>query len=230
MGAVRVLSAHAESIRRSGPVGEGGCAAWGGKEEGDAGRAGLCFGEAGTVHGGLEALPFMSITPVIRRAAAADMPVVARFAGQLVRFHHALDPQRFLLVEPLEPGYGWWLSQELLNDKAVILVAEDPEKAGAEGGLLGYAYGRVEERDWNALLDACGALHDIYVAEEARGRGIGELLVEAIGRELAALGAPRMVLSTAVQNAAAQRLFRRLGFRDTMIEMTRELGKAPPAG
>jgi ribosomal protein S18 acetylase RimI-like enzyme len=38
-----------------------------------------------------------------------------------------------------------------------------------------------------------------------------------------------MVLSTAVQNAAAQRLFRRLGFRDTMIEMTRELGEAPPA-
>ena len=36
-------------------------------------------------------------------------------------------------------------------------------------------------------------------------------------------GAPRVVLWTAEQNDAAQRLFDRLGFRRTMIEMTREL-------
>jgi RimJ/RimL family protein N-acetyltransferase len=32
-----------------------------------------------------------------------------------------------------------------------------------------------------------------------------------------------VVLSTAVRNEAAQRLFARAGFRPTMIEMTREL-------
>jgi RimJ/RimL family protein N-acetyltransferase len=36
-------------------------------------------------------------------------------------------------------------------------------------------------------------------------------------------GAPRVVLGTAEQNAGAQRLFAKLGFRRTMIEMTREL-------
>jgi ribosomal protein S18 acetylase RimI-like enzyme len=36
-------------------------------------------------------------------------------------------------------------------------------------------------------------------------------------------GAPRVVLSTAAQNETAQRLFEKLGFRRTMIEMTREL-------
>jgi ribosomal protein S18 acetylase RimI-like enzyme len=36
-------------------------------------------------------------------------------------------------------------------------------------------------------------------------------------------GAPRVVLSTAEKNHAAQRLFDRAGFRRTMIEMTREL-------
>jgi hypothetical protein len=35
--------------------------------------------------------------------------------------------------------------------------------------------------------------------------------------------APRVILWTAAPNAAAQQLFRRLGFRDTMIEMTMEL-------
>jgi RimJ/RimL family protein N-acetyltransferase len=34
---------------------------------------------------------------------------------------------------------------------------------------------------------------------------------------------PRVMLWTASQNATAQRLFARAGFRPTMIEMTREL-------
>jgi ribosomal protein S18 acetylase RimI-like enzyme len=52
---------------------------------------------------------------------------------------------------------------------------------------------------------------------------VGLALAEAVIARLRALGAPRVVLHTAVQNAAAQRLFERLGFRRTMVEMTREL-------
>jgi RimJ/RimL family protein N-acetyltransferase len=40
-------------------------------------------------------------------------------------------------------------------------------------------------------------------------------------RELEALGAPRIVLSTMVRNESAQRLFAAVGFRPTMLEMTR---------
>jgi hypothetical protein len=39
-----------------------------------------------------------------------------------------------------------------------------------------------------------------------------------------AKGAPRIVLHTAASNADAQALFARLGFRRTMVEMTREAG------
>jgi ribosomal protein S18 acetylase RimI-like enzyme len=49
------------------------------------------------------------------------------------------------------------------------------------------------------------------------------MLVDATLEALKKKGAPRVVLSTAEQNAAAQRLFDRAGFRRTMIEMTREL-------
>ncbi|WP_437590782.1 N-acetyltransferase family protein [Sorangium sp. So ce1000] len=155
-----------------------------------------------------------------RPATRADMPEVARFAAQLVRLHHTLDPHRFLCLEPLEPGYERWLTGELANPSAVIVVAE---RGGAEPALVGYAYGRREPRDWNSLLDACGALHDIYVAETARRLGAGAILLEAVSARLRALGAPRLVLHTATQNAAAQRLFERFGFRRTMIEMTLEL-------
>ena len=51
-----------------------------------------------------------------------------------------------------------------------------------------------------------------------------EVLPTKLCARLAAMGAPRVVLHSATQNVAAQRLFARLGFRPTMVEMTREMG------
>ncbi|MCL2448179.1 MAG: GNAT family N-acetyltransferase [Polyangiaceae bacterium] len=104
---------------------------------------------------------------------------------------------------------------------AVVLVAYRDELC------VGYAYGTLEERDWNMLLDAHGALHDVFVTEVARRGGLGRRLVMAMVDELTRLGAPRVVLSTMVGNEAAQRLFRGCGFRPTMLEMTRD---PTPAG
>jgi ribosomal protein S18 acetylase RimI-like enzyme len=98
----------------------------------------------------------------------------------------------------------------------VVLVAVRDER------VVGYAYGSLEERDWNMLLDAHGAIHDVYVADDARRGGAGHALVTAMIDALSALGAPRIVLSTMVANEGAQHLFRRCGFRPTMLEMTRE--------
>ena len=157
---------------------------------------------------------------VIRRAVAGDLQRMAQLAAELVHLHHATDPSRFLLVDRVEEGYAWWLGRELAREGAVLLVA-------SRGDLVvGYAYGTLEERDWNMLLDAHGAVHDIFVDGACRGAGIGGRLVDAIVTELERLGAPRFVLSTMVSNDAAQRLFARHGFRPTMVEMTRD-GTAP---
>jgi ribosomal protein S18 acetylase RimI-like enzyme len=153
---------------------------------------------------------------VIRRADRRDVPAVARLAGELVRMHHAKDPQRFMLVENVEEGYAWWLTRELERADAVVLVA------CRDTPIVGYAYGTIEERDWNMLLDAHGAVHDVFVAGEGRRKGVGEALVQGLVRALEELGAPRVVLSTMVDNDDAQRLFKRCGFRPTMIEMTRD--------
>jgi ribosomal protein S18 acetylase RimI-like enzyme len=155
----------------------------------------------------------------IRPVVSADLPEVGKMAGALVRFHHSLDPERFLLVDGVEEGYARFFSSQLTSKETVLLVAEHEP----HGTLLGYAYARLEPRDWNALLDACGALHDIFVVETERRSGVARALLDEVVARLMALGAPRMVLSTATRNEAAHRLFERHGFRRTMIEMTREL-------
>lgn len=156
-------------------------------------------------------------TITLRRATREDLPAIAVLAARLVRQHHAFDPRRFMLFpEPIEAGYGRFFASQLDAPGTVILVACRGD------AVVGYAFGALEERDWNALRDACGALHDVYVDEGARGLGAGRALVEAMLRALKDLGAPRVVLMTATQNEAAQQLFERLGFRRTMVELTRE--------
>jgi ribosomal protein S18 acetylase RimI-like enzyme len=118
----------------------------------------------------------------------------------------------------VERGYEWWLGRELPRDGVVILVAIVGDQ------IVGYTYSTIEERDWNLLLDAHAGLHDIYVDEDQRGAGVGARLLDATIAELTRLGAPRLVLMSATQNVAAQRLFAKHGFRPTMVEMTRELG------
>jgi ribosomal protein S18 acetylase RimI-like enzyme len=156
----------------------------------------------------------------VRPARPNDLPLLGPMGAALVRHHHELDPRRFFLTEGLESGYASFLGGELGRKRAVVLVAERAE----DGAVVGYAYGTLEGRDWVALLDGHGKLHDVYVDPDARGLGAGRSLVVSMIAALERLGAPRVVLSTANGNAAAQRLFESLGFRRTMIEMTREVG------
>ena len=157
--------------------------------------------------------------PIIRRATTTDLPKIGRLGALLVEEHYDFDPRRFLAARPGTPeGYASFMSTQLEDPDKAVLVADD------SGDVIGYAYAAVEGYDYMALRGPAGVLHDIIVGPEYRGRGVGRLLLEAALAFFRSRGAPRVVLSTATQNAAAQALFARCGFRSTMIEMTRETG------
>ena len=157
---------------------------------------------------------------LIRRAEARDLSTLGRLGASLVRDHHAFDPQRFLTPRPgLEAGYAHFLATQLEQPDVAVFVAE---RAGA---VVGYVYAGIEPRSWKELRDVAGFIHDVVVDPAARGASVGTRLIEAASAWLVARGAPRVMLWTAAKNREAQRLFERLGFRCTMIEMTRELEK-----
>ncbi len=116
-----------------------------------------------------------------------------------------------------ESGYGRFLASQLHDDDVAVLVAEQG------GEVVGYVYAALEPRSWKELRDAAGFIHDVAVIEPSRRSGIAGALVEAAVEWLRGRGAPRVVLWTAERNEGAHALFARLGFRRTMVEMTREL-------
>jgi GNAT superfamily N-acetyltransferase len=160
-----------------------------------------------------------TVAPVsIRPADAGDLPELGRLGALLMRAHHSFDSRRFMAPgDRPEEGYARFLGQQLGDADAVVLVAEQG------GQVVGYVYAGLEPRSWKELREACGFVHDLAVTEGWRRRGVGSALVEAASAWLRERGAPRVMLWAAEPNATAQRLFEGLGFRRTMVEMTREL-------
>ena len=154
----------------------------------------------------------------IRRAQQGDAAALGRLGALLVQEHHDFDPQRFIEASAETPErYGWFLGTQLEKRDVIVLVAIK----GAE--VVGYTYAGIEGYDYMSLRGPAGALYDIVVDPTHRKQGIGRRLLNATLEALHEAGAPRVVLSTAEKNEAAQRLFATSGFRPTMIEMTREL-------
>ena len=134
--------------------------------------------------------------------------------------HYAFDKQRFMAPGPSPAeGYGWFLGSQLTEQDVVVLVAEQA------GVVAGYVYAGLEPRSWKELREPAGFIHDVAVQESSRRTGVATALIEAAIDWLRAHGAPRVMLWTAQQNSGALSLFSSLGFRRTMIEMTRELSR-----
>ncbi|MGZ4809259.1 MAG: GNAT family N-acetyltransferase [Thermoanaerobaculia bacterium] len=155
---------------------------------------------------------------VIRKAERRDLDSLGRLGAMLMRTHYAFDPQRFLAPgKGTESGYGSFLGHVLEDPEGCVFVAEQ------DGAIRGYVYAALEPLSWKELRGPAGFIHDVAVAAEARRSGIGTKLVQTAIDWLRGRGAPRVILWTAAPNEAARALFHRLGFRDTMIEMTMEL-------
>lgn len=158
------------------------------------------------------------MTVAVRAATEDDLDELAALGAALAQLHHGWDAARFSAASTadVEDGYRWWFSQEMNKKGACFRVAID-----VDGALAGYVYGRKEGRDWNKLLDPHVELIDLYVRPAHRRGGVASALVEAFLVWAKKKGGP-VVLSTAAKNPEAQALFAKLGFRPTMIEMTRD--------
>ncbi|OHV76645.1 GNAT family N-acetyltransferase [Rhizobium sp. LCM 4573] len=94
------------------------------------------------------------------------------------------------------------LSAALNDVDGVILVAVD-------GQALGFA--ALFRMFPSARMETMWYLKELYVAEIARGQGIGELLMREAARVVLARGGSRLQFTTEQVNNGAQKFYSRLG-------------------
>ena len=154
----------------------------------------------------------------VRRATRGDLPVLGRLGAHLMHVHYEFDRRRFVAPtgDPAA-GYARFLGTQIDATDATVLVAE------RDGAVLGYVYAGIEPFSWKELREEAGFVHDIVVDAAERRSGVANALMDAAVSWVQAQGVRSVMLWTAAPNEGAQRLFERLGFRRTMIEMTRDL-------
>ena len=120
-------------------------------------------------------------------------------------------------------GRDWPPPDAFLSSVRRLIRDSDAEflLAGMVDGSPPAAVAQVRYRHsvWTAADDCW--IEDLFVTESARGRGLGEAVVDLTVRRARARGCRRVELDVNERNAPALALYRRLGF---------EVSRKPPGG
>ena len=132
----------------------------------------------------------------ITAACLADLDELAPLFADYLRFY-GID-------KPL-PAPRAFLAARVTQGDSALFVARD-QTGAAQGFVHLYPF-------FSSLaLAPAWLLSDLYVAESARRRGVGEALMNAARAHAEASGACGLQLETAKNNLAGQALYERLGY------------------
>ena len=125
---------------------------------------------------------------------------VALFDGyrQFYQQPHDLDGARRFITERLTSG------------DSVIFLALGEETGDKQGNALGFT--QLYPSFSSVSMAPLWILNDLFVAEAARGRGVGEALLKQAAEFGKETGAVRLELQTEIDNTAAQRLYEKAGW------------------
>jgi GNAT superfamily N-acetyltransferase len=131
----------------------------------------------------------------IRRAGPADLDAAARLFTGYLRFYEKATPEADARV---------FIGERLAKQDSVFYLAE------SQGEALGFT--QLYPAFASLSLAPSWILNDLYVEPAARGRGVGEALMDAARTLALSNGAAELMLQTARTNATAQRLYEKLGW------------------
>lgn len=107
-------------------------------------------------------------------------------------------------------GAKTYIKERLENEESVIFVVKKDQKYIGFAQLYPAFSSISMKRTW--------ILNDMFVDSQARGQGIGQMLLEKVKEYAAAAGAKSVVLETAQDNFGAQKLYEKNGYvRDTQF-------------
>lgn len=116
------------------------------------------------------------------------------------------DEYRIFYNQESDPvGARTFLRERMERDESVLFLAMDGETA------LGFT--QLYPLFSSVSIESLWLLNDLYVATEARKRGVGAALLEHARQFARETGAVGLELSTARDNFPAQRLYEKLGWK-----------------
>jgi ribosomal protein S18 acetylase RimI-like enzyme len=163
----------------------------------------------------------------VTRGSAADIPALEPLWVAVHHQHAASMPE----LGPYVSDAQTWEQQRAIYEELFAKSSTVLLLAHVDGSLVGYAVAHVMPvretwiYDTWETGDRIGELEAIGVLPGHRGQGIGSALLDAVDRELEALGVRDVILGVLPGNTDAMRLYARRGFTPTWLYMSRLAGR-----
>src|ERR1700733_4568421 len=132
----------------------------------------------------------------IRPAISSDIPFMANLERQCVTAGHWTDEQ-------YRQAFGTEGPQRFM----IVAAASDTAETAARKRILGFLIAQHVAPEWE--------LENIVVAPEARRRGVGKQLLEALFAVARETNSDSIFLEVRESNVAARTLYKRSGFEQT---------------
>lgn len=139
---------------------------------------------------------------LVREAREAELTEIGEVTAEVFATESRVGPD---YLETLRDARARWTAPE-----TALLVAVDD---GTDGLLGTVVYARPGSPLQDLATGPEAEFRMLAVLPAARGRGVGETLVQACIAKAKQDGLPRIVLSTGPEMLAAHRLYERMGFR-----------------
>jgi len=147
----------------------------------------------------------------IRQASAADFGSIVPLFDAYPEFYR----------QPSDPhGAEQFLRARMERSQSVIFLALD--------GGIAVGFTQLYPSFSSGAMAPILILNDLFVHPDARRSGVGSALLRAAADYGRMAGAVRLVLSTEVANATAQRVYQRLGWKRDAVFCVYQLSLAEP--
>lgn len=153
---------------------------------------------------------------VVRRAAVKDADVIHALWSGLNQYEAKLDP----LLKKDTAFYRRSKNEytaALRKKNEFFLIAEENNVP------LGYIYGWIEKAPYWIMPERRGFVCDVFVVPGKRGSGVGKKLMDDLSAVFASRGVTWMTLDVYPNNVTTRKIWKKLGFKEYIIEMARTL-------
>jgi len=149
----------------------------------------------------------MSVT--IRTATLKDLPILLEFEQQLISVERPMD---ISLEQDKKINY-YDIGEFITSNKAQVFVAIK------ENEIVGSGYGLIKENKPHFREKHFGHVGFMFVKNECRGHGIGQLVLQAIFNWFKAKNIREIRLQVYPNNPNAIRAYEKVGFKKNLVEM-----------
>ncbi len=159
----------------------------------------------------------------IRKYKTKDLPLMADLMNQFEDYLIAMDTPKIFIPRTKDFGkkYIKETIKKVKKGKGAIFVATTQEK------VIGLVVGNIEKSSPTEKLEhgkqVYGKTLELFITEEYRGKGIGKSLLRTMEKYFKVNGCTQLLISVFVPNNSPHELYKRLGYKDVGIEMSKPI-------